>query len=256
MSEGPLAGFRVLVTRPAHQAGALAEAIEKAGGEAIRFPVIRIIGRNPDIVTNELASLPSPDIVLFVSGNAVDFGLTAMLGSGATIAAVGPTTRAAIEAGGADVTISSDTGFDSETLLTHPALNDVRDKTIIIVRGESGRELLSDTLRNRGADVRYLSVYRREIRHAPPEEIDSLDARFRQGGIDCVTVMSIETLKNLLQLLPPTSLEALRKTPLVAPGARVIQTAKELVPGISAIMASGPQSADMINALIEARHSG
>ncbi len=256
MSEGPLAGFRVLVTRPAHQADELATAIEKAGGEAIRFPVIQIIGRNPEIVAQELASVPNPDIVIFVSRNAVEYGLPAVRACDAAIAAIGPTTRAAIEASGVAVAISSDRGFDSAQLLAHPALKDVRDKSIIIVRGESGRELLADTLKKRGADVGYLSAYRREIRLAPQDEIDALDKRIRNNTIDCITVMSVETLKNLLQQLPLTSLEPLRQARLVAPGERVIQTAMELVPGILAIMSSGPQTADMLNALIEARHSG
>jgi uroporphyrinogen-III synthase len=256
VNEGPLAGYRVLVTRPAHQAGDLVAAIEGAGGEAIRFPVIEIVGRNQDIVAQEFASLPKPDIAIFVSRNAVDYGLEVVRGSDTTIAAVGPSTRVAIEAAGVDVSITSDKGFDSERLLAHPALQDVRDKSVIVVRGESGRELLADTLRDRGAAVSYLSTYRREIRRAPQDELDSLDETWCNNGIDCLTVMSVETLKNLLAQLPPTSLEQLRQTPLVAPGARVIQTAMELVPGIPAVQASGPQPADMLNALIETRHSG
>ena len=42
MSEAILKGFGVLVTRPEHQADELSAAIEDAGGEAIRFPVIEI----------------------------------------------------------------------------------------------------------------------------------------------------------------------------------------------------------------------
>jgi len=256
VKDGPLAGYRVLVTRPAHQAEELIAGIEDAGGEAIRFPVIEIVGRHPDIVAEQLASFPRPDIAIFVSRNAVLYGLSAVLDSESAIAAIGPSTRAAIEAAGSEVTIGSGSGFDSEQLLAHPALKDVREKSVVIVRGETGRELLADTLRSRGATVSYLSAYRREMRHGSKDEIDALDRRFRRGGIDCVTVMSVETLENLLHQLPQTSLESLRQTLLVAPGARVIQTAMKLVPGISAIMASGPQTADMLNALIEARHSG
>jgi uroporphyrinogen-III synthase len=256
VNERPLAGYRVLVTRPAHQARDLVAAIEGAGGEAIQFPVIQIVGRNRDIVAEEFSALPNPDVVIFVSRNAVDHGLEAVRGNDAAIAAVGPATRAAIEAAGVDVSIESGEGFDSEHLLDHPALQNVRGKSVIIVRGESGRELLADTLRDRGAEVAYLSTYRREVRRAPQDEIESLDQIWCDNGIDCVTVLSVETLKNLLAQLPPGSLEQLRRTPLVAPGARVIQTAMALVPGIPAVQASGPQPADMLNALIETRHSG
>ncbi|HET7548506.1 MAG TPA: uroporphyrinogen-III synthase, partial [Usitatibacter sp.] len=39
---GPLAGRCIVITRPAHQAGSLAEKVRTAGGEVIRFPVIEI----------------------------------------------------------------------------------------------------------------------------------------------------------------------------------------------------------------------
>lgn len=256
MNGGPLAGRRILVTRPEHQADELAAAIEGAGGEAIRFPVLEIIGRTRDIVAQEFAALPEPDICIFVSRNAVEHGLFVIQDSGSAVAAIGPATRDAIEAAGARVTIAADDGFNSEHLLAHPALHDVRGRNVLIVRGDSGRELLANTLRDRGANVSYLSVYRREMRRAPAAELESLAARWRDGDIDCVTVMSVETLENLLEQVPANLHEILRQTPLVAPGARVIQTAMELVPGISAIMASGPQTADMLNALIETLHSG
>lgn len=256
MSDGPLSGYRILVTRPERQADEFVAAIESAGGLVVRFPVMQITGRSPHIIAEDFASLPEPDIAIFVSRNAVDHGLPLIRDCGATFAAIGPATRTAIEAAGVKVAICPDNGFDSEHLLEQPALNDVRDRTVLIVRGESGRELIADTLRKRGADVCYLSAYRREIRRAPTEELDSLDTRWAGGGIDCVTVMSVETLENLLHQLQPISLEQLRQTPLVAPGARVIQTALELIPGISAVNASGPQTADMLSALIETLHSG
>jgi len=256
VTDRPIAGYRVLVTRPAHQASGLIAAIEGAGGEAICFPVIRITARDADTVGNELASLPPSDVVIFISKNAVDFGAAALEESGASIAAIGPATRNAIENLGARVDIYPDAGFDSEHLLAHPGLRNVRNKNITIVRGENGREYLGDALKKRGATVSYLATYRRQAYSATPEEIRALDDKWRKGEIDCVTVMSAETLQNLLQLLPPTSVELLRQTPLVAPGARVVQTAMELVPGIPAVMASGPRAADMLNALIETAHSG
>ena len=256
MREKSLAGLRVLVTRPADQSDELVAAIEDSGGEAIRFPVIRISGRDPKTVAGEFATLPTPDIVIFVSSNAAEHGLPAVRDCGARLAAIGPATSAAISATGSRVDIAPTKGFDSEQLLLHPELQNVSGKTILIVRGKSGRELLGDTLRERGANVSYLAVYDRERNTIPAAEVESLDAAWRKGRIDCVTVMSVETLENLLLLLPATSLEALRKTPLVAPGERVIQTVMELVPGIPAIKASGPRAADILNALKELRHSG
>ena len=256
MNTGPLAGYRVLVTRPTLQADALIAVIESAGGEVVRFPVMKITGRKPEQVATDFAASHSPDIAIFVSRNAVDHGLAAIRGSGALIAAVGPTTKAAIEAQNVVVDIVPPGGSDSEHLLRHSMLKDVDGKNITIVRGEGGRELLADTLRERGAKVTYLPVYRRQINNISAEEIARLDQAWREGGIDCVTVLSVETLEYLLQLLPPTAIERLRQTPLVAPSERVIQTALERLPGIPAVVASGPRAADMLNALMDLRHSG
>lgn len=250
MRDQPLAGRGVLVTRPAAQAGELADAIERAGGRAIRFPAIEIQGREPDTIGREQAALPAADIVFFASPNAVEFGFAAAAAPGARLAAIGPATAAALRARGRAADICSPAGFDSEALLEEPELEDVRGRVIRIVRGDRGRELLANTLKARGAAVDYLSVYRRlPARHAQ-SELDELERLWRGGAVGIVTVMSVETLDNLLTALPHYCLDALPGTPLVTPSKRVIQTAADRLPAVHATLASGPLPADMLRALI------
>ena len=256
MSEGALDGCRVLVTRPVDQAEALVSAIRSAGGDALHFPAIRIIGRDEDDIGDELASCPEPDILIFISRNAVTFGYPATRRFEASIAAVGPATQAALEELGASVDIRPDDDFDSEGLLAHPALADVSGKSITIVRGERGRELLAETLSARGAVVRHLTVYRRERAEPPAELAQEVGRAIAQGDIDYAVVLSTETLNHLLALLPPDAQAALRETPLVAPGERVIQNVLERLPGNPALMASGPTPADIVNAIANAWRSG
>lgn len=255
MSEPPLCGRRILVTRPTLQASPLITAIEAAGGEAVRFPVIRIVPRSPEIIRAEFASAPWPDIVIFISRNAVDNGLFAVRNCNAKIAAVGPATAEALESQGLRPDIVPTDGANSERLLDHPSLLNVSGRVVMIVRGQSGRELLGDTLRERGARVVYLPVYERTAYTATPAEIGRLTELWEQPGIDCVTVMSADSVQFLLRQLPEPLVERLRNTPLVGPGSRVIQTASELVPGISATAACGPAAADMVKAIIEALDS-
>jgi uroporphyrinogen-III synthase len=251
-----LQGRRVLVTRPTLQANELVAAIESAGGEAIRFPVMRIVARNRHDVASDFAAAHSPDIAIFVSRNAVEHGLFAVRGCGARIAAIGPTTAAAIDAQNVALDIRPSGGWDSENLLAHPALQDMAGLDVTIVRGQRGLELLGDTLTKRGARVNYLWAYERKISTIPQEELGQLDDDWMNGRVDCVTVMSVESLEFLLELLPEGASERLASTPLVAPGKRVIQTACELIPGISATMASGPRAADIVDAVIEALGPG
>ena len=251
MSDAPLSGRRVLVTRPTLQAGPLIAAIEAAGGQTVRFPVIRIAPRSPEIIRAEFASAPWPDIVIFISRNAVDNGLFAVQNCNAKIAAVGPATTEALESQGVRPDIVPIGGANSERLLEHPALQNVSGRVVMIVRGQSGRELLGDTLRDRGARVVYLPVYERTAYTATPAELERLTETWEQSGIDCVTVMSADSVQFLLRQLPEPLIERLRKTPLVGPAGRVIQTASELVPGIPATSACGPGAADMVQAIIE-----
>ena len=256
MSDDGLAGCGVLITRAKHQAHELKSEIEAVGGDAFLFPAIDIVGRDIDEIGRELAALPEPDIVVFVSGNAAAYGLAAVKGKNAKIAVVGPATRAAIESMGINVDIFPQDGFDSEHLLQHDALQTVQGSHVVIIRGQSGCELLADTLRKRGANVQYLSVYKR-IPHEPTlADLENIEIALNQERIGFVIVMSVETLAHLVRILPSLCLSLLRKSTLVAPSTRVLQTASELIPGIATELAPGPQAPAIVDTLIKLAKSG
>lgn len=249
MNERQLAGIGVLITRARHQSRELAEAIAAHGGNPILFPVIDIVPRPAADIGADAARLGDPDIVIFVSPNAVRHGLD--YAESAALSAIGPATAAAIEAAGRTVDIRPASGYDSEHLLAEPLLRDVSDKVVRIIRGQKGRELLAETLRSRGARVDFLPVYARAIPEYTEAELKNLDAEWRAGHINIVSVMSAETLHNLLSLLPGSCRDLLVQTPLVTPAARVIKEALDLLPGIPTKLAQGPQANDMVLAILE-----
>lgn len=248
MPKGVLDGVGVLVTRPRHQAEGLVKAIAAVGGRPIRFPAIEARPRDAADIEADAADLAAPDITVFVSANAVRFGLG--YAGNARIAAIGPATAAHIEASGRSVEIRSPGGYNSEHLLATPDLEEVGGKVVRIVRGNAGRELLANELRKRGATVEYLSVYSREIPVYSDAEIDAIEQQWRSGEIAVVTIMSVETLVNLVHLLPRESREALGNTPLVTPASRVIKEAEKRFPGIPTMLADGPQASDMVEAIV------
>lgn len=248
----PLAGRGVLVTRAVHQAGPLTEAIREAGGTPILFPVIEIQARDPEILKRERGALPAADIVIYASPNAVEHGFDAAADAAARIAAIGPGTAQALAGRGRAPDIQPAQGYDSEHLLAEAALRDVRDRNVLVVRGERGRELIRSTLRQRGARVDYLSVYRRLPARHTEDELAAVERAWRAGDVHVVTVMSVESLDNLLTALPPYCREALPRTPLVTPSARVIQTAADRIPAVRALLAPGPLPADVLSAVIVA----
>ena len=248
MADRQLQGVGVLVTRPRNQANELANAIEAQGGHAICFPVIEIAPFDTNIVDKEAAALERPDIVIFVSRNAVEYGIGYT--SHGLIAVIGPATADAIRAAGRVVDIQPASGFDSEHLLAEDALRDVAGKRVRIIRGTAGRELLADELTARGALVDYLSVYERRQPQPGPDALADIESRWRQGHINVVTVMSVQSLDNLIDLLPAWCREQLELTPLVTPAGRVLKEALDRFPASRPILASGPGADDMVKAII------
>lgn len=255
MTDGPLKGVGVLVTRPEHQADEISAAIEDAGGEAIRFPVIEIEPEDSAYVARCLEALPPADIIIFISTNAVTYGLPYLDGDQWTVAAIGPSTKSAIESAGRQVDIFPAQGYDSEHLLAEAELQNVSGKNIRIIRGDDGRELLAKTLRDRGATVDYVPVYRKLARVYSPNLIAGLEHRWRDGQILCVIVMSVDSLNKLLELLPASCRELLGTTSLVTPSTRVMQTASDRIPGAKVLLAEGPKTDDMVRELIACRQS-
>lgn len=248
MAEAPLAGTGVLVTRPISQAAELVSAVESAGGAAICFPVLEIVPIDENVVSASAAALPEPDIVIFVSRNAVEYGLRYV--SGGKTAAIGPATAAAIAAAGRIADIQPARGFDSEHLLQEPELQDVAGKQIRIIRGTGGRALLADELVARGAVVDYLAVYERRLPSVGAQAMAELELRWRQGDIAVVTVMSVQSFRNLVALLPAWCERQLESTPLVTPAGRVLKEVLDRYPAARPILASGPQATEMVEAII------
>ncbi len=248
MADRPLQGVGVLVTRPRTQAIELVDAIEAQGGSAFCFPVIDIVALDELDVRTAADALDKPDIVIFVSRNAVEYGIKHT--AGGPIAAIGPATAKAIKDAGRVVDIQSADGYDSEHLLAEPPLRDVAGKRIRIIRGSRGRELLADELRSRGADVDYLSVYERRLPAVGSDTLADLESRWRQHQINVITIMSVQSLANLARMLPDWCASQLESTPLVTPAGRVLKEALDRYPASRPILAPGPGANDMVQAII------
>lgn len=226
---GPLAGRTIVVTRPRAQALPLAEAIAAAGGTPLFFPLLEISpASDPRPLTQALSRLSAYALAIFISPNAVDYALPAILAHGpwpASLipAAVGPGTVKALAAHGISGCLAPSARFDSEGLLALPEMAAVSGKCIAIFRGDGGRELLADTLRQRGAEVDCITCYRRS---GPPAGSGPLLIGWRAGGLDAFTVSSSEGLRYLLDLLDGEGRAFLQKTPLFVPHARIAESAK------------------------------
>ncbi|MCL5059725.1 MAG: uroporphyrinogen-III synthase [Candidatus Thermoplasmatota archaeon] len=246
---GALTGRTVLVTRPAQQAAALAQAIRATGGEAFEFPALAIEAVPVEALSAPLAQLAEADIAIFISPNAAQFGMAAILAAcglpaSAEVFAVGPGTARALRARGVSGVVTPD-GQDSEALLALPQLQDVAGKRVVIVRGVGGRALLAESLAARGAQVRFLECYRRVRPHA---DAAPLLARWQTGGIDAVTVASAETLDNLAALLGEAGRALLLHTPLFVPHEKIAGAARRF--GFAHVVATPGGDAGLVEGLV------
>ncbi len=246
----PLAGRTIVVTRPLAQCDALAAAIRAAGGEPFIFPLLEIgPAADPAPLRDALARLGTYRVAVFISPNAVDYSVPAILARGAwpaglTPAAVGQGTVRALAARGVHGTIAPTKRFDSEALLELPELqcDRVAGARIAIFRGDGGRELLAETLRDRGATVDCIACYRRS---APSSSAPLIEQW--QRGIDAVAVSSSEGLRYLVDLLDEPCRRRLAETPVFVPHARIAENAQAL--GLRRVVLTAPADAGILDGL-------
>ena len=245
---GPLAGVGIIVTRPARQAAGIAQALGALGATPIIVPAIVILPPSDRTALDAAhASLQRYDLAIFISANAVEYGVPDPRRWPPSLAtlAPGPGTAAALVAAGMVDPKIPDTTFDSEGLLALLALTAVAGKCVLIFRGEGGRTVLGDTLRARGAFVEYVNCYRRA---APRSGADGLAAVLREHRADALTLTSSEGLDNLCALLDAPSLRMLQALPTFVPHPRIADHARSK--GFAAI-ATGGSDAGLIAGLLE-----
>ena len=254
MSNSELDGITVLVTRPRELAEPLCKAVEAHQGRAIRWPGLEIESRIADVdAASKLRHANSGDVVIFVSRNAVTHGadlLSTPLKP--ALAAIGPSTETALRRRGLDPDILSP-GHDSEALLAHPALTDINNRRVFILRGVGGRELLAEELGRRGAEVIYLEVYQRQSALHPPHRVEELLQLWQKGGIQVFTATSVGILDNLYHSLGAEGTALLNRTPLVTASARVIKRAESAGHCAERLLSQAPDDDSLLDAIISWR---
>ncbi len=208
LSDRPLAGFRVLVTRPAHQTAGLEALLRERGAEPVRFPVIQIEApTDPAPIREAVSRLESYRWILFTSANGVrafrdrlfEQGLDARSLSGLRVGAIGPATAACLR----DVGITADLvppRYVAESMLE--ALRE-RDSwsgvPVLLPRAREARDLLPDGLRDLGAHVDVVEAYRTDP--VDPAKGASMRETLESGQVDFVTFTASSTVRAFCQIV-------------------------------------------------------
>jgi len=241
----------VVITRPAAQAAALAQRVAAAGHEAVVFPLLAI-DPLPDqsALRAALADVSPYALVAFVSPNAIDAAcaIRSEWPREVTLAVVGEGSRAALARHGitdANATIVS----PANTLLETLDLDRLRGGRALIVRGETGRELLGDALRGAGMQVQQLAAYRRSI---PPLDDGRRRQLLRLLDADSIWIItSSEALRGLIGMATQAGgrdcVVKLQQMRLLVPHERIEETAREL--GFSSVALTGSGDEALLAAL-------
>lgn len=196
----------ILVTRPSPAGEALVSRLRTLGRVAFHSPLIDFApGNQLPSLPNLLSSLNQQDLVFVLSQHAVSYADRALRQSSnswpdsVNYFAIGRTTGLIFHRVSSLPVLYPQEGETSEMLLNLPALQRIQGKKALILRGNGGRELLAQTLTERGVEVTYCECYQRSPVYYDASEQSAL---WQRAGIDTLVVTSGEMLQQLYQLVP------------------------------------------------------
>ena len=211
----PLFGQRIVVTRAAGQAGALRARIEALGAGVIEMPTIEIQpAADYGPLDQAIAQLASYDWLIFTSANGVRAFLDRMDRSAAdfralraSICAIGPATRATIEALHLKVDLMG-TEYVAESLLQAFENHPLEGTRILLPRAAVARDLIPVELARRGAQVDVVEAYRTVV----PEDAARRASEIFGGSPkpDWIAFTSSSTVQNFVSVAGAEALAGVR----------------------------------------------
>lgn len=215
-----LRGRRILVTRARAQASHLAGELERLGAAPVLIPAIEIAPPIAFVLLDRaITSLDRFDWLVFTSANAVHAFAQRSRDLGrsphpARIAAIGPATAAALAAEGiaphlSPLLLPPVSVAESLAAALLPAigvpLRANRPPCLALIRAESARDVLPESLTAAGATVEIVPAYRTLL---PPGSVAALQSSFADATVapEAATFTSSSTVTNLLALLQAASI--------------------------------------------------
>lgn len=191
---------RVLVTRAAHQASALADALAAFGLLVVSIPAIALQPPSDEYASlhEAMETLDEFDWLLFTSANAVavfaeqreELGIDEVP---CRIASIGAATSRALREVGLRVNLQPEVAVaESFARALRPH---ARGKRMLLIRAESARDVLPVEMERAGASLTIATAYRTVV---PAESIDAL--RREMPNLGAITFASSSAVRHLLEL--------------------------------------------------------
>ncbi len=188
---------RVAFTRPADKLAESLELAESIGLSAVAAPSLRILDGTEEEFSAAESSLSSGsvDIAVFGSGTAVESCCSrwgdakfASLFSGCMVASIGPHTSDVLREHGLEASMMPQDDYSSYGVVGMLS-GMARGRRVMLVRSDSGSEVIREGLAEAGADVTEFAAYRLEKAGMTPELSRILD-EIESGGLDVMAFTS------------------------------------------------------------------
>jgi uroporphyrinogen-III synthase len=221
----PLQGWYVISLRPLGQHASLRRHAARLGARTFAISTLRLQALPPDTALAQALRCPR---VLFTSPAAVRFAQAAQplrARAGQAWFAPGAGTAAALRRAGIETVQHPAREAGAEALLAMPQLQSIQGESVGVVTAPDGRDLLLDTLRERGARLALAMVYRREPMTPAAARLRALA---RLPARSALLLSSEEALQSLWRGLDEAARKALLRRTCVASSARLASRARAL----------------------------
>ena len=201
----PLFGKRVVLTRAREQAREFSQLLAAYGAEPVEVPTIQIVPpASWQAIDDAVAHLNTYQWLIFTSLNGVGPFMERLRAAGKDaralanlrLCAIGPRTAQELETHGLTPDVIP-AEFQAEGVIAALTQVGIRGSRILIPRAEVAREILPEQLRELGATVEVIPVYRTI---APALDVASLTQQFHDGRVAAVTFTSSSTVRNFMEL--------------------------------------------------------
>ena len=194
----------VLLTRQRRHRGNMEELLVQLGCEVEHIETLQI---DPLLSEEAMASINNINTftdVLFVSRNAVEFGMALLEDAGLSIPesvnvlSVGSETAKQLKVYGLNALFPS-RGAGADALLGVSIMKDLKGRRILVMRGSHGLDWPSEEMRSRGAQVEHADVYQQRI---PANGASMFSKLFKcHSRIDAVFLHSAESARNFMEFV-------------------------------------------------------
>ncbi|WP_245941737.1 uroporphyrinogen-III synthase [Arenicella xantha] len=237
----------VILTRQEQFLGNTAAILHRLDYTPTHVPTLAVAARQDAELVEVLQQLDTFTDIIFVSRNAVEYGFPLIQNNGglpahARVMAVGAETAKQLFRHGVNAHFPEQ-GHGAEALLMVDTMQDLKNRKLLIMRGENGLDWPADEMRQRGGEVFEAKIYRIGL---PSQSASLLSAAIKNSQkIEGVFVHSQQSVNNLLALAG-SQVDELLATKMVAGSDNIAGHARKLGWQGEILIAESPSNKHMM----------